>query len=58
MLNDKLMVGTLGLTTTQVVQTVPTDGTATSEVIKIVVQLVIGLATLVGLFKKKKEPKN
>lgn len=57
MLNGKLMVGTLGLTTTQVVQTVPTDGTPTSEVIKIVVQLVIGLATLVGLFKKKKEPK-
>lgn len=58
MFNGKLMVGTLGLTTTQVVQTVPTDGTPTSEVIKIVVQLVIGLATLVGLFKKKKEPKN
>lgn len=50
------IVGTLGMTSSQVVQNVPTDGTATSEIIKIVVQLVIGIATLVGLFKKPKPP--
>lgn len=53
----KLTVGTLGLSSSQVVQTLPTDGTPTSEIIKIVVQLVIGLATLIGLFKKPKTPK-
>jgi hypothetical protein len=59
MLNAKLMVGSIGLTSSQVVQSVPTDGTPASEIIKILVQLVIGVATLVGLFKKKKsEPKN
>lgn len=59
MFNTKLLVGSVGLTSTQVVQSVPTDGTPTSEIIKIVVQLVIGVATLFGLFKKKKEqPKN
>jgi hypothetical protein len=58
MIGSKLMVGTLGLSSSQVVQTVPTDGTPTSEIIKIVVQLVIGIATLVGLFKKPKTPKN
>ncbi|MCZ8168769.1 hypothetical protein [Flavobacterium sp.] len=57
-MSTKLIVGSLGLTSTQVVQTVPTDGTPTSEIIKIVVQLVIGIATLVGLFKKPKTPKN
>ena len=57
-MGTKLIVGSLGLTSTQVVQNVPTDGTPTSEIIKIVVQLVIGIATLVGLFKKPKTPKN
>lgn len=54
----KLIVGSLGLVSTQVVQTVPTDGTPTSEIIKIVVQLVIGIATLIGILKKPKTPKN
>lgn len=57
MLGYKLTVGTLGLSSSQVVQTLPTDGTPTSEIIKIVVQLVIGVATLIGLFKKPKTPK-
>jgi hypothetical protein len=57
MLSYKLTVGTLGLSSSQVVQTLPTDGTPTSEIIKIVVQLVIGVATLIGLFKKPKTPK-
>jgi hypothetical protein len=41
------------MASTQVVSTVPTDGTATSEIIKIAIQLIIGVATLIGLFKKK-----
>ena len=49
----KALIGSVGLASTQVVSNVPTDGTATSEVIKIIVQLIIGVATLVGLFKKK-----
>jgi hypothetical protein len=57
MLGYKLTVGTLGLSSSQVVQTLPTDGTPMSEIIKIVVQLVIGVATLIGLFKKPKTPK-
>lgn len=57
MIGSKLTLGTLGLSSSQVVQTIPTDGTPTSEIIKIVVQLVIGVATLIGLFKKPKTPK-
>jgi hypothetical protein len=53
----KALIGTVGLASVEVAQQLPTDGTPTSEVIKIVVQLVIGLATLIGLFKKPKTPK-
>ena len=55
---NKALVGLVGIASTQSVSTVvPTDGTPTSEIIKIVVQLVIGVATLIGLFKKPKTPK-
>lgn len=55
----KALIGTVGLASVEVSQQLPTDGTPTSEVIKIVIQLIIGLATLVGIFKKPKPtPKN
>jgi hypothetical protein len=51
-----LVTGSLGVSGVEVVQNVdfPTS-TDTSEIIKIVLQVVISLATLLGLFKKKRE---
>lgn len=54
----KLMVGGAGVGSTELVNSIqiPSSGD-TSEIIKIVVQLLIGVATLIGLFKKN-TPKN
>jgi hypothetical protein len=51
-----LIQGTTGVAGLEVVSnvTLPTS-TDTSEIIKIVLQVVISLATLFGLFKKKAE---
>ena len=49
-----LVMGSAGMGSVELVQSVdiPTSG-ETSEIIKILIQLVIGVATLIGLFKKK-----
>jgi hypothetical protein len=53
----KLAVGLTGLTTSEAVTHIqPPEGTDFSEIIKILVQVVIGVATLIGLFKKKTPP--
>lgn len=52
MVNTILTSGT-GLATTQLVDSIPTT-TPTSEIIKIAVQLIIGLFTIVGLIKQRK----
>jgi len=51
-----LLQGSVGVGGLEVVSNVPlpTSGD-TSEIIKIVLQVVISLATLFGLFKKKRE---
>lgn len=53
---DTLAIGSTGVAAAEVVNTIdpPASGDA-SEIIKIVVQLLIGIATLIGLFKKKKQ---
>ena len=51
----KLATGSLGIASSElapaVVDAIPAD---TSNIVQIVVQIVIGIATLIGLFKKKK----
>jgi hypothetical protein len=56
-MTSKLVVGSIGLASSEAIHAIPSDGNPTSEIIKIAVQLIVGLATLIGLFKKKKEPK-
>lgn len=51
----KLATGSLGIASSEIapaiVEAIPAD---TSNIVQIVVQIIIGIATLVGLFKKKK----
>lgn len=49
------LVGTSGIALIQGVDAIPTTGTPVSEIIKIAVQLVIGLITIIHLVKKPKE---
>jgi hypothetical protein len=51
---QNLLVGSSGFAAIELVQMVPApDVSGTGEIIKIIVQLIIGLATLVVLFRKK-----
>lgn len=51
----KLATGSLGIASSEIapaiVDAIPAD---TGNIVQIVVQIIIGIATLVGLFKKKK----
>ena len=49
----KALIGTFGIASAQVADALPT-----SELVKIVVQLVIGIISVFHLFKKPKEVKN
>lgn len=51
---SKIVTGGAGVATSEIVGVVdiPT-ATDTADVVKVVVQLIIGIATLLGLFKKK-----
>ena len=46
--------GVVGVGAIEGIQHIPTL-TATTEIIKIVIQLVVGIATLIKMFKKPKE---
>lgn len=50
----KALIGTIGIASVEGVQHVPTDGTATSEIVKIVIQLVIGILSIFQIIKKPK----
>jgi hypothetical protein len=51
---DQALIGTAGVALVEATQSISLPASIdTSEVIKIVIQLVIGVATLIGLFKKK-----
>lgn len=54
-----LLLGGSGVTAMEIANQVqiPVSGD-TSEIIKIVLQVVISLATLIGLFKKKRDTNN
>lgn len=49
------MIGLSGIAGVQGVALVPTDGTPTIEIGKLIVQIVIGIATLWKMFKKPKD---
>ena len=50
---ENLVIGTSGVAVSEVVATIePPTSTDVGEIIKILVQIVIGVATLFGLFKK------
>ena len=49
-----LAYGVVGVGTIEGIQNIPSP-TPTTEIIKIVIQLVVGIATLVKMFKKPKE---
>lgn len=51
----KVLIGLGGIGAVQGVAQVPTDGTPTIEIGKLIIQLVIGIATLWKMFKKPKE---
>jgi hypothetical protein len=51
----KALIGLGGIGAVQGVAQVPTDGTPTIEIGKLIIQLVIGIATLWKMFKKPKE---
>lgn len=53
---QKFLVGGVGATGVEVAQRIelPTTG-ETKDIVSIVIQIVIGIATLVSLFKKKKQ---
>lgn len=49
-----LAYGVVGVGTIEGIQNIPSP-TPTTEIIKIVIQLVVGIATLIKMFKKPKE---
>ena len=49
------IVGTSGIAMIQGVDAIPTNGTPISEIVKIAIQAVIGIITLIKLLKKPKE---
>jgi hypothetical protein len=52
---QKFMIGSIGTAGVEVAQhiDVPTS-TETKDLVSIIVQIVIGIATIIGIFKKKK----
>jgi hypothetical protein len=52
---QKLMIGTFGTAGVEAAQHIemPTS-TETKDIVSIVVQIVIGICTIIGIFKKKK----
>lgn len=56
---SKIAVGSAGIVSSEAVPSViDTVVNQPSEVVSIIVQIIIGIATLFGLFKKKKVVKN
>lgn len=51
----KAIIGLGGIGAVQGVAQVPSDGTPTIELGKLIIQIVIGIATLWKMFKKPKE---
>lgn len=51
----KAFIGAGGILAVQGVAQVPTDGTPTVELVKILIQVVLGIASLFHMFKKPKE---
>ncbi len=52
---NKILIGGSGIAGTQITgEVLPTDTTDIAGITQIVVQIIIGIATLFGLFKKKK----
>jgi hypothetical protein len=51
----KALVGSTGLATAQLVGSIPSDGMPISEVVKIIIQLIIGAGTLFQMFRKPKQ---
>ena len=49
-----LIIGSVGAASAQIADAIPTDGTPASEVVKIVVQLVIGVVSIFHLFRNRK----
>ena len=54
---QSFLVGGSSIGAVQLIDSVPVDGLPLGEIVKVVVQLVIGVATLVHFFKKPKPPK-
>lgn len=54
-----LLLGGSGITALEITNQIPVPASGdTAEIIKIVLQVVISLATLLGLFKKKRDTNN
>ena len=55
---QKLTVGTVGIVSSEgIPEIIDVVATQPSEVVSIIVQIIIGIATLFGLFKKEKVAK-
>jgi hypothetical protein len=54
----KILIGSTGIGATEIVQSsLPTDPTNIVEISNILIQIVVAIATLFGLFKRKKVAK-
>ena len=54
----KILIGSSGIGATEIVQSsLPTDPTNIVEISNILIQIVVAIATLFGLFKRKKVAK-
>jgi len=54
----KALIGTIGIASLEGVQAIPTNGTPTSEIVKIVVQVIIGIISIFHIVKKPKTDNN
>lgn len=54
----RFLSGMFGVTAVQGIAMIPTDGIPITEIIKVVIQAAIGVATVVHMFKKPKNPSN
>jgi N-acetyl-gamma-glutamylphosphate reductase len=50
----KFIIGASGITGVELLQIIPADPTNIGEIIKIVTQVIVGIATLWAMFRKKK----
>ena len=52
---NSLLKGTTGIGSIQLIDIIPTDGEQTQELIKLIIQIAVGLVTIYTMLRKKKK---